>query len=83
MGPACVIEEASKSATGIAGRCPLPQEVRAAEPIVKDLDEGTYAYALALHAALSSSGAAAAVRRRLVADILLSVSLERHARRPR
>ncbi len=81
LPPTCVAAQPAGPALEVSYACPPPDAFALAEPLLKDLDAGTYVFALAARERLAKVGALDADTERLLSNLVLAGALEGEARR--
>ncbi len=81
LPPTCVASEPAGAALEVSYACPPPEAFALAEPLLRDLDAGTYVFALAARERLAKAKALDADAERLLGNLVLAGALEGEARR--
>jgi hypothetical protein len=81
LPPTCATPDPAGPALEVSHACPPPDAFSLAEPLLMDLDAGTYLYALALREQLGRAGALDDAVDRVLATLVLAGALEGEQRR--
>lgn len=80
LPPTCAARSPSDPALEVSYACPPPDSFELAEPLLEDLDAGTYQFALVLRERLGATGVLDSASDRLLSNLVLAAALEGEAR---